>query len=169
MSNQERRKDGSIDPFVESSLPANAPTFVVGIGASAGGLESLETLFQHMPANTGMAFVVIQHLSPDFKSMMFELLARDTSMKIHRVEDGMPIEANHVYLLPPKKEIIVIGDKLHLIDKAPGKGLALPIDRFLSRWLKNAVHRRLESCFWQRIRWLARHLLDQKNGRACYL
>lgn len=76
------------------------PTFVVGIGASAGGLESLEKLFQNLPPDTGMAFVIIQHLSPDFKSMMYELLARDTKMEIHRVEDGMAIEANHVFSRP---------------------------------------------------------------------
>lgn len=107
-----------------------SPTFVVGIGASAGGLESLEKMFQNLPADTGMAFVVIQHLSPDFKSMMYELLARDTQMEIHRVEDGMQVEANHVYLLPPKKEIIIAGGKLHLMDKDLNKGLTLPIDRF---------------------------------------
>lgn len=112
-------------------LPAReVPSFVVGIGASAGGLESLETLFQNLPADTGMTFVIVQHLSPDFKSMMNELLGRDTKMEIHRVEDGMPIEANHVYLLPPKKELIIAGGKLHLIDKDLSKGLALPIDRF---------------------------------------
>ena len=61
---------------------------------------------------------------------MSELLSRDTSMQIHRVEDGMRIEANHVYLLPPKKEIIAVGGELHLIDKDPSKGLTLPIDKF---------------------------------------
>ncbi len=131
MSNQETRPGNSNNSYHESTgHNTTRPTFVVGIGASAGGLESLEKLFQNLPADTGMAFVVIQHLSPDFKSMMYELLARDTSMKIHRVEDGMAIEANHVYLLPPKKEIIVVGGELHLIDKDPGKGLTLPIDRF---------------------------------------
>jgi two-component system, chemotaxis family, CheB/CheR fusion protein len=113
-----------------TSEPHTCPSFVVGIGASAGGLESLEKLFQNLPADTGMAFVIIQHLSPDFKSMMYELLARDTKMEIHRVEDGMLIEANHVYLLPPKKEIIIAGGELHLIDKDVSKGLTLPIDRF---------------------------------------
>lgn len=113
-----------------ATQPPGAPSYVVGIGASAGGLESLETLFQNLPADTGMAFVIIQHLSPDFKSMMYELLARDTKMEIHRVEDGMTMEANHVYLLPPKKELIIAGGKLHLLDKDLSKGLTLPIDRF---------------------------------------
>ena len=118
--------------LAEQAVPGvrTPPTFVVGIGASAGGLESLEKLFKNLPADTGMAFVIIQHLSPDFKSMMYELLARDTKMEIHRVEDGMQIEANHVYLLPPKKELIIAGGELHLIDKDLSKGLTLPIDRF---------------------------------------
>ncbi len=107
------------------------PCFVVGIGASAGGLESLEKLFRNLPTDTGMAFVVLQHLSPDFKSMMLELLGRDTSMTIHRVEDGMRVAANCVYLLPPKKEMIISGGTLHLRDKDRDHGLALPIDTFL--------------------------------------
>ncbi len=106
------------------------PSFVVGIGASAGGLESLERFFQNMPEDTGLAFVVVQHLSPDFKSMMNELLARDTKMPIVRIEDGMSLVANHIYLLPPKKELVIESGMLHLLDKDPLKGLTLPIDRF---------------------------------------
>ncbi len=112
-------------------LAVVVPCFVVGIGASAGGLESLEKLFRNLPTDTGMAFVVLQHLSPDFKSMMLELLGRDTSMTIHRVEDGMRVAANCVYLLPPKKEMIISGGTLHLRDKDRDHGLALPIDTFL--------------------------------------
>lgn len=112
------------------SLRAKTPQYVVGIGASAGGLESLEKLFQSLPLNIGMAFVVIQHLSPDFKSMMDELLARDTEMPIHRAEDGMEVHADQIYLLPPRKEIIIAAGCLHLSDKDPSKGLTLPIDRF---------------------------------------
>ena len=73
------------------------PKYIVGIGASAGGLESLETMFQNMPATSGMSFVVVQHLSPDFKSMMSELLARDTTMRIVVVEDGVRLEENVIY------------------------------------------------------------------------
>lgn len=105
--------------------------FIVGIGASAGGLESLEQLFRHMPTSSGMAFVVIQHLSPDFKSMMSELLARDTSMRIVVVEDGMRVEGNVIYLMPPKKEMMLADGCLHLSDKDVSHGLTLPIDRFL--------------------------------------
>jgi len=106
------------------------PGCVVGLGASAGGLEALEKFFNHVPPDTGMAFVVIQHLSPDFRSLMDELLARHTKLAIHRVEDAMLIEPNAIYLIPPKKEMIVSGGRLLLTDKDPSQGLTLPIDIF---------------------------------------
>lgn len=74
---------------------------VVGIGASAGGLDALEQLFGSMPADSGAAFVIIQHLSPDFKSLMKEILERYTVMRVFRVTQGMKIEPNSVYLIPP--------------------------------------------------------------------
>lgn len=104
---------------------------VVGIGASAGGLEPLERLFSHLPADTGMAFVVVQHLSPDFKSLMSELLSRRTSMPVRPAEHEMPVEPNCVYLIPPTKEMTIKQRRLLLHDKDPKHGLALPIDLFL--------------------------------------
>src|ERR1043165_1856712 len=86
-----------------------ATTRIVGIGASAGGLESLERLFAAMPADTGMSFVVIQHLSPDFRSMMDELIARHSKMPVVVVEDGQRIEPNTIYLLPPRSEARRVG------------------------------------------------------------
>ncbi len=91
MSNQETRPGTSSNPYNESTNHGTtSPTFVVGI-VLLRAVGVARKLFQNLPADTGMAFVVIQHLSPDFKSMMYELLARDTSMQIHRVEDGMLI------------------------------------------------------------------------------
>jgi two-component system CheB/CheR fusion protein len=104
--------------------------YIAGIGASAGGLEALERLFKNMPVDTGIAFVIIQHLSPDFKSVMDELLARHTRMPIHRVTNGMTVEANSIYLIPPKKEMIISGGRLLLTDKDPEQELSLPIDHF---------------------------------------
>ena len=110
---------------------ADLPEFpVVGIGASAGGLESLERLFSEIPVDTGMAFVVLQHLSPDFKSVMDELLARRTSMPVRHAEHDMPLEPNAVYLLPPMKEMVVRHRRLLLTNKDPRHGLTLPIDIF---------------------------------------
>jgi two-component system CheB/CheR fusion protein len=117
--------------IVDTQADAMNPRFVVGIGASAGGLESLEKLFRSLPPDTGMAFVVLQHLSPDFKSMMLELLGRDTTMTIRRAEDDMQVESNSVYLLPPKKEMVIRDGRLFLTEKDRHKGLVLPIDTFL--------------------------------------
>lgn len=103
---------------------------IVGIGASAGGLEALEDFFKAMPPKTGLAFVVVQHLSPDFKSVMDELLARHTKMKIHRIESGMTVEANSIYLIPPRRNLIVEDDKLVLQEIPSARGLNLPIDIF---------------------------------------
>jgi two-component system, chemotaxis family, CheB/CheR fusion protein len=104
---------------------------VVGIGASAGGLESLEQFFANLPPNPGMAFVVVQHLSPDFKSMMDELLARHSDMPVMLAEHDVEVQANHVYLLPPKKEMIIQNGRLLLSEKERIHGLTLPIDHFL--------------------------------------
>ncbi len=123
------------------AMPQRPPRYVVGIGASAGGLESLEKLFRNLPPDTGMAFVILQHLSPDFKSMMFELLGRDTSMTIHRAEDGMKVQVNSVYLLPPKKQMTILGGQLHLSDKDATKGLTLPIDHFLESLARDCHER----------------------------
>jgi two-component system CheB/CheR fusion protein len=107
-----------------------AATFrIVGIGASAGGLESLERFFGAMPSDSGMAFVVIQHLSPDFKTLMAELLARHSEMMIALAVDGEPVQPNHVYLLPPGKELEVRGGRLRLSLKEP-RALPQPIDVF---------------------------------------
>ena len=104
--------------------------YVVAIGASAGGLESLERLFTHLPVNTGMVFIVLQHLSPDFKSLMDELLARRTSMPIRQAEHELLVEPNTVYLLPANKEMIIRDRRLLLSDRDPRHGLLLPIDVF---------------------------------------
>lgn len=82
-----------------------ADTFpIVALGASAGGLEALESFFSNMPAEPGLSFVVIQHLSPGTKSVMRELLQAKTKMAVHRVENGMKIEPDKIYVNPPGKE-----------------------------------------------------------------
>src|SRR5262245_569779 len=116
-------------PPAHKTSPAE-PSRIVGIGASAGGLESLEQLFAEMPPDTGMAFVVVQHLSPDFRSLMDELIARHSEMPVLLAEDGVLVEPNHVYLMPPRKEMIIRERRLVLTDKDPTQGLSLPIDQF---------------------------------------
>ncbi|MEO1376115.1 MAG: chemotaxis protein CheB [Cyanobacteria bacterium J06635_10] len=110
----------------------NYDFFVVGIGASAGGLRALEEFFANMPADSGAAFVVIQHLSPDFKSLMKELLGRTTRMEIYRVEDGMEIKPNCVYLIPPGQNLEVRNRRLQLQRQDRERpGPNFPIDIFL--------------------------------------
>jgi two-component system CheB/CheR fusion protein len=126
-----RKSDaGSESADTGQERPVVRPRFVVGIGASAGGLDPLVRFFENLPKDTGMAFVIVQHLSPDFKSLMDELLARHTPLPIHLVEDGMPVEANHIYLIPAKKEMIVSGGRLLLSERGRQQELTLPIDVF---------------------------------------
>lgn len=110
--------------------PHESPIIIVGVGASAGGLEALEQLFECLPADSGLSFVVVQHLSPDFKSHMVDLLARHTKMPVSVVEDGMLVEANRVYLIPPKMEMIIADGRL-LLSMKGDRQLSHPIDQFL--------------------------------------
>jgi len=119
------RRDAVVTPT------ATQPSFIVGIGASAGGLDSLEKLFRNMPDRTGLAFVVIQHLSPDYKSMMVELLSKHTRMAIKQAEDGMSVQADTVYLIPPKVSLTIAKGALHLATRdSHTHALHLPIDIF---------------------------------------
>lgn len=103
---------------------------MVGIGASAGGLEALERFFESVPVETGMAFVVVPHLSLDFKSLMDELLARKTPLPIHRAADRMEVRPNAIHLIPPRKDMIISSRRLLLTDKDPTQLVTLPIDHF---------------------------------------
>lgn len=107
-----------------------APSFIVGIGASAGGLDPLMKFFENSASNSSLAFVVIQHLSPDYESKMDSLLARHTSMTIHKVENEMFIEANSIYLIPPRKNMVLSNGKLLLMDQESDGLINLPIDIF---------------------------------------
>ncbi|MCC0177018.1 response regulator [Waterburya agarophytonicola K14] len=106
--------------------------FVVGIGASAGGLRALEKFFEHIPTDSNAAFVVIQHLSPDFKSLMKELLERRTSMAIYRVTEGMTLQPHSIYLIPPGKNLVLEERQLRLLEQETRtrNGLNFPIDIF---------------------------------------
>ena len=123
---------------VSASSPGSKPHYIVGLGASAGGLEALEQFFAVMPPDSGMSFVVVQHLSPDFRSLMDELLAHRTSMPIHQATNGVQLEPNAIYLMPPKKEMILSGGKLLLTDKDQNQALTLPIDKFFRSLAQDA-------------------------------
>jgi two-component system CheB/CheR fusion protein len=104
--------------------------YVVGIGASAGGLESLERFFASLESDPGMAFVVIQHLSPDYKSLMAELLSKHTTMPCIRAANGMPVEPNKIYLIPPRTSMTVHDGHLSVVEHNRHETLHLPIDVF---------------------------------------
>lgn len=120
---------------VPSTSPKSASTqdsrlFIVGIGASAGGLEAIEGFFAKTPSDTHMAFVIVQHLSPEHKSIMGSLLEKYTSMEIMEVQDGMKVQPNCIYLNSPNKEIDILDGTLHLADPSVNRGIRLPIDHF---------------------------------------
>jgi chemotaxis response regulator CheB len=104
---------------------------IVGIGASAGGLEALDLFMSHVPLSCGMAFVVIQHLAPDYKGIMPELLQRTTAMKVFQIKERMKVQPDCVYVIPPNKEVTILSGILHLTTPAAARGLRLPIDCFL--------------------------------------
>lgn len=106
------------------------PIYVVGIGASAGGLEALRQFFAEMRADSDMAFVVIQHLAPNHKSLMAELLSRSTQMPVKQAEQGEMPQPNHVYLIPPGYNLTLENGELHLVASPGGTTLNLPIDIF---------------------------------------
>lgn len=116
----------------------------MGIGTSAGGLESLQQFFDNMPEDSGtagnrfrniliclgLAFVVVQHLSPMYKSMMVELLAKHTQMKVLLADNGLQVKANSVYVIPPSVNIFIIQGKLYLKQQDRKLGFAFPINTF---------------------------------------
>lgn len=117
----------------EGQPAAPASPCVVCLGASAGGLEALQEFFACLPTDTGAAYVVILHLSPDFKSLMPELLARHTGVPIHTATHATRLEGDTIYIIPPGKNMVVRDGQLllHDQDRAPGHPLHLPIDIFL--------------------------------------
>src|SRR5665647_207947 len=96
---------------------------IVGIGASAGGLEALEQFFQNMPADSGMAFVVIQHLDPTHVGIMPELLQRTTPMKVFQASDQLKVKPNCVYVIPPNKSMSLLKGALYLFAPVESRGL----------------------------------------------
>ena len=104
---------------------------IIGIGASAGGLEALEQFLRHVPQESGMAFVIVQHLDPTHKGIMPELLQRATVMKVFQVRDRMEVKPECVYVIPPNKEMAILHGVLQLFEPTAPRGLRLPIDVFL--------------------------------------
>ncbi len=127
-----RPSPGHLEPT--AAISAGFP--VVGIGASAGGLAAFEAFFSGMPAETdpGMAFVLVQHLAPDHKSLLSELVRRYTRMEVFEVEDGIVLRPNCTYIIPPNRDMAFLNGALKLLEPVAPRGQRLPID-FLFRSL----------------------------------
>jgi chemotaxis methyl-accepting protein methylase len=116
----------------ETPSPKESLLFpIVGIGASAGGLEALEQFLRHVPLGSGLAYVIVQHLDPNHKGIMAELLQRATGMEVFQVRDRMQVKPNCVYVIPPNKDMSILHGVLHLFEPTAPRGLRLPIDFFL--------------------------------------
>ena len=126
------KKPVSAEPRTKKApVITNSSQFpIVGIGASAGGLEALEQFFGNMPKDSGMAFVVIQHLDPNHVGIMPELLQRITPMKVYQATDRLKVKPNCLYVIPPNKSMSLLNGSLHLFDPVESRGLRLPIDFF---------------------------------------
>lgn len=116
---------------------------IVAIGASAGGLEALEQFFHHVPPDSDMAYVVIQHLDPDHKGMMPELLQRITTMPVAQARNRMKVKPGRVYVIPPNRDLSILHGTLYLLEPIAPRGLRLPIDFFFRTladdWHENAI------------------------------
>ncbi len=103
---------------------------IVAIGASAGGLEAFEAFFKKMPPDSGMAFILIQHLDPTHRSMLPELVTKFTAMQVFEISDGIEVTPNCVYVIPPDRDLGILHGALHLLEPPERRGLRHPIDAF---------------------------------------
>jgi two-component system CheB/CheR fusion protein len=118
-------------PLSAPVAPAIGPR-IVGLGASAGGLEALEQFLGSVPATSGLAYLVVQHMDPTHETLLVELLQRATPMPVQEAIEAQPIAANTVYVIPPNTELTVLAGALHLARPAEPRGQRLPIDRLFS-------------------------------------
>src|SRR5688572_26466113 len=115
--------------------------FIVAIGASAGGLEAIHDFFDNVPENTNLTFIIIQHLSPDYKSLLVELVSKHTHMHVQEAQDGDEVQRNCVYVIPNKKIMTISKGRLKLEDKVMDKSPNTAIDSFLFSLAKDKKHR----------------------------
>ncbi|MFA9371402.1 MAG: chemotaxis protein CheB [Labilibaculum antarcticum] len=130
MKTENSKKENPSEKPTEPRISKQIGFPIVGIGASAGGLEALEQFFGNVPKNCGFAFVVIQHLDPNHVGMMPEILQRITPMKVIQITDHIKVLPNHIYIIPPNKSTSILNGYLHLFKPVELRGLRLPIDFF---------------------------------------
>ncbi len=120
---------------------------IVGMGGSAGGLEAFEQFFSRMPFDTGMAFVLVQHLDPTHKGIMAEILQRQTKMSVVQIEDGMRLKENCIYVIPPNADLSILRGVLHLLEPSAPAACACPSISFSANWPKTSAKKPSASCF----------------------
>ncbi len=126
----QRAVKSKVTPAAKDERPLSTDFPIVGIGASAGGLEALELFLKNVPPASGLAFVIVQHLDPNHKGIMAELLQRTTSMPVTQITERMPVEPDHVYVIPPNRDLSILHGVLHLLEPTAPRGLRLPINYF---------------------------------------
>ena len=128
--NELERKPAAAKP---ASTPgaASRPNSIVGIGASAGGLEAFQQLLAALQEDSGMAFVLVQHLAPKHESILSQLLSKSTRMPVVEVSDGIAVQPNHVYVIPPNADMSIVDGVLHLTPLDADRARRMPIDMFL--------------------------------------
>lgn len=112
--------------------PSNESFFIIGLGASAGGLEALQEFFKAMPIDSGMAFIVVVHLDPHHVSLLPEILQRQTTMPVKQITDNVMVEPNKIYIIPPNKRLSILNNHLQITDLELPRASHLPIDYFFS-------------------------------------
>ena len=126
-----RRQPAGNESQQESAPKPQSDLLITAIGASAGGIEAFTELVSNLPADTGMAFVLVQHLDPKHHSMLTELLSKKTPMRVSEVTDGMAVEPNRVYVIPPNATMSISDHTLLLGPREESRGVPMPIDRFM--------------------------------------
>ena len=121
----------------KEKVATEKPFPIVGIGASAGGLEAFESFFKEMPPDSDIAFALVSHLDPTHTSILPELIQKKTKMSVKQVKDGMKVEPNHVYIIPPNKEMAILNGTLQLLKKVTPRSIHLPIDSFFRSLAKD--------------------------------
>ena len=132
-----------VEAVIEESTPRQvvAPFPVVGIGASAGGIEAVKQMLHALPVNTGMAFALVQHLDPSHASMLTEILSRATTMPVSEVRDQEAVEPNHVYVIPPGTNMVISQGILRLVPREERPGQPRAVDHFLRSLAEDQGHK----------------------------
>ena len=137
-----KRQLFAVPPPPESVQPS--PLTVVGVGASAGGLEAFSGLLQGLPRNPGVAIVFVQHLAPQHESALVPLLSAQSTLRVTQATHGQDVEANHVYVIPPNSQMVIVGRTLQVNARPDDRSQYTPVDAFLSSLAEAAgpSHRR---------------------------